>query len=104
MAGTGLAVVDHYRPSSLEEFEVIPKAIPIPQPVSVTPGVSGRVRLNAATSEQLRQLPLIEPKMAVRILQYRQQHGPFESLDELRQVRGIGPRVLEKLRPLVALD
>ena len=42
--------------------------------------------------------------MAVRIFQYRQQHGPFESLDQLRQVRGIGPRVLEKLRPLVALD
>ena len=104
LAGTGLAVVDHYRPSSLEEFEVIPQVIPVPQPVAVIPGASGRVRLNAAIPEQLRQLPLIGPKMAVRIFQYRQQHGSFKSLDELRQVRGIGPRVLEKLRPLVALD
>ena len=30
LAGTGLAVVDHYRPSSLEEFEVIPQVIPVP--------------------------------------------------------------------------
>ena len=104
LAGSGLAVVDHYRPSSLEEFEVIPQAIPVPQPVAITPGASGRIRLNEATPEQLRQLPLIGPKMAVRIFQYRQQHGPFESLAQLRQVRGIGPRVLEKLRPLVALD
>ncbi|MBN98030.1 MAG: hypothetical protein CME16_02100 [Gemmatimonadetes bacterium] len=104
LAGSGLAVVDYYRPSSLEEFEVVPRAIPVPQPVALSSGVSGRVRLNEATPEQLRKLPLIGPKMAVRIFQYRLQHGPFESLEQLRRVRGIGPRILEKLRPLVALD
>jgi competence protein ComEA len=104
LTGTGLAVVDYYRPSSLEEFAVVPRAIPVPQPVAVALVDSGRVALNAATLEQLQQLPSIGPRMAARILQYRQENGPFESLDQLRRVRGIGARVLEKLRPLVALD
>lgn len=104
LTGTSLAVVDYYHPSSLKEFAVVPRAIPIPEPVATPRIDSGPVRLNAATADQLQQLPAIGPQTAARILQYRRKHGRFKSVEELQKVRGIGARTLEKLRPFVALD
>jgi competence protein ComEA len=39
--------------------------------------------------------------LARRIVEYRRQHGPFRSFEELRAVRGLGPRLLERLRSRV---
>ncbi|GAA2743487.1 MULTISPECIES: ComEA family DNA-binding protein [Kitasatospora] len=66
-----------------------------------TPG--GPVSLNRATAEQLDTLPGVGPTLARRILQYRQDHGPFRSLDQLRQVPGIGARKYEDLKPMLTL-
>ena len=105
LAGAGLSVVDYYHPSSLEEFEVVHRAVEVPDPIDEEPAPeAGPVRLNAATAAQLQRLPAIGPQMAGRILEYRREHGPFTSLDGLCDVRGIGPRTLENLRPLVTLD
>jgi competence protein ComEA len=57
--------------------------------------------LNTATGEQLDQLDGIGPGMAGRILQYRQEHGGFGSVEELRQVPGIGDKRLAALREKV---
>jgi competence protein ComEA len=70
---------------------------------AAVPAGSAIVHLNSATLEQLDTLPGIGPAMAQRILDYRQQHGAFQSVDELDAVSGIGPARLEQLRPLVAL-
>jgi competence protein ComEA len=59
------------------------------------------VDLNAATQSQLDALPGIGPVLAGRILQFRQEHGRFTSVDELGEVSGIGEAVLERLRPQV---
>lgn len=59
------------------------------------------VDLNAADSEGLDALPGVGPVLAGRILAWREQHGRFSSVDELAEVPGIGPKVLERLRPLV---
>ena len=102
LAGTGLALLDYYRPSSLEEFQVLPGVVPVPAP---RPSIAaGPIRLNAATAAQLQRLPAIGPKTADSILEYRRAHGPFRTLEELGQVKGIGTVTLEKLRPLVVLD
>jgi competence protein ComEA len=61
------------------------------------------VDINRAGADQLDQLPGIGPSTAAAIVDYRNQHGPFRSLDDLAQVRGIGPAKLEQLRPLVRL-
>jgi competence protein ComEA len=53
---------------------------------------------------ELDQLPGIGPVLARRIVEYRRLHGPFRRLEELRGVRGVGPRLLERLRPRVRLD
>ncbi|MEO6907496.1 MAG: helix-hairpin-helix domain-containing protein [Abditibacteriaceae bacterium] len=59
------------------------------------------VDLNRATSEQLQQLPGIGSAMADRILTYRKENRGFTSVDDLDNVRGIGTKKLEKIRPFV---
>ena len=62
-----------------------------------------KVSLNSATVEQLDTLPGVGPKTAQEIVSYREQHGPFTSVDQLTDVKGIGPAKLASLRPLVTL-
>ncbi|MEU6421074.1 ComEA family DNA-binding protein [Streptomyces spiralis] len=59
------------------------------------------VSLNTATAEQLETLPGVGPVLAQHIIDYRTQHGGFRSVDELRQVSGIGERRFADLRSLV---
>ncbi|HZR82610.1 MAG TPA: ComEA family DNA-binding protein [Candidatus Binatia bacterium] len=58
---------------------------------------AGEVDLNAATAEELASLPGIGPSKARAIVAYREA-TPFRSVDDLRQVKGIGDRLLEDLR------
>ncbi|WP_420824029.1 MULTISPECIES: helix-hairpin-helix domain-containing protein [Streptomyces] len=59
------------------------------------------VALNTATVEQLDSLPGVGPVLAQHIIDYRTQHGGFRSVDELREVNGIGDRRFADLRNLV---
>ncbi|QOV38379.1 ComEA family DNA-binding protein [Streptomyces ferrugineus] len=59
------------------------------------------VALNTATVEQLDTLPGVGPVLAQHIIDYRTQHGGFRSVDELREVNGIGDRRFADLRNLV---
>jgi competence protein ComEA len=70
-----------------------------------TPGGSGpaSVSLNTADLAGLDSLPGIGPVLAQRILDWRDQHGSFSSVDELGEVSGIGDKLLEQLRPLVTV-
>jgi competence protein ComEA len=64
-------------------------------------GPAAAVQLSTATLEQLDSLPGVGPVTAQKILDYRQEHGAFHSVDELDAVPGIGPKRLEQLRELV---
>lgn len=59
------------------------------------------IDLNSATEQQLDELPGVGPATAAAIVAYRSRNGRFASVDDLAQVRGIGPAKLEALRPLV---
>jgi competence protein ComEA len=79
---------------------------PSPQnaPSSVAPTTApDLVNINTATAEQLDALPSIGPTYAKRIVDYRNAHGPFKSIDDLGEVSGIGPATLEKIRTLVTV-
>ena len=64
-------------------------------------GGNARVRLNAASVEELRALPGVGHHTAHEIVEHRARQGGFHSVDDLHAVRGIGPNRLENLRNLV---
>jgi competence protein ComEA len=65
------------------------------------PTVVGPLDLNTVTAAQLDLLPGVGPSTAAAIVAFREQHGGFSSVDQLADVRGIGPAKLDALRPLV---
>jgi competence protein ComEA len=59
------------------------------------------VNLNTASVEQLQQLPGIGPVLAQRIVAERERTGPFRQVDDLRRIRGIKDKTIDKIRSLV---
>ncbi|RKX50571.1 MAG: hypothetical protein DRP32_02100, partial [Thermotogae bacterium] len=59
------------------------------------------INVNQANTEELQRLPGIGPVLADRIIQYREMHGFFKGLSELKAVKGIGDTTLEKIREMV---
>jgi competence protein ComEA len=57
------------------------------------------VDLNRASVPELESLPGIGPTLAGRIAEQRRRYGRFRELEDLLAVRGVGPRLLERLRP-----
>lgn len=60
-----------------------------------------QVDINKAAWPELAELPDVGETMARRIVEWRETQGPFGDHDELRRIRGIGPRTLEKLKPFL---
>ncbi len=61
----------------------------------------GRIDINSSSAERLQELPGIGPVLAERIIEYRQRHGGFHSVEELIEVSGIGAVTLDQLRDLI---
>ncbi|KGE18225.1 ComEA family DNA-binding protein [Paenibacillus wynnii] len=69
---------------------------------TTVPESEGKVNVNTAAQNGLMELPGIGAKKAQAILEYRQSHGPFKGISDLGKVKGIGPKMLEKLKPMVS--
>jgi len=78
-------------------------AAPVPAPAGPEPHdvVNGRVNVNLADLKQLQMLPGIGPKAAARIIEYREEYGDFEGLEDLGQVQGIAGQRLAALEERV---
>jgi len=63
----------------------------------------GKVNINLAPAAKLEKLPGIGPALAARIIAYREEHGPFESIEDLTRVSGIGPKTLDGFRDLITI-
>jgi competence protein ComEA len=68
-----------------------------------TAAVAGPLDLNTAAQEALEELPGIGPATAAAIVAHRDRNGPFGAVDDLAEVRGIGPAKLDALRDLVTV-
>ena len=55
------------------------------------------ININSANEQELNNLPSIGPKLAKRIIEYRFIHGSFESLDEIRAVKGLGAKKFSQI-------
>jgi competence protein ComEA len=71
--------------------------------VSVARGEEKVVNVNTASAAELAGLKGIGDAKARAIIEYREKNGPFKSVDELRDVRGIGDKLLAQLRPSVTV-
>lgn len=80
---------------------VTPSPSPDPAMSAGASSPGGVVDLNTATATELDRLPGVGPVLAQRIVDYRTQHGGFRSVDELRQVSGIGDAKYADLKALV---
>ncbi len=69
--------------------------------VSVVSGEEKLVNINTASAAELAELNGIGDAKAKLIIEYREKNGPFKSVDDLRQVKGIGEKMVAKLRPAV---
>lgn len=63
----------------------------------------GVVHINSADENELQRLPGVGPSTAQTIMEHRAKIGRFSGVDQLDDVKGIGPKKLEKMRPFVAL-
>lgn len=99
------------RPLSDGEQLAVPSRDELAQPPSAgtapstaaPPGEAGTVNINTADAAALETLPRVGPALAERIIAWRDENGPFASVDDLLAVEGIGPKVLEALRDRVTL-
>ena len=106
LAGTGFWGIRRFAPAI---FLGEPDLIAVPNTErpqdntteSSVPNKPALLNINTASTEELQTLPNIGEQMAKRIIDYRTQHGNFASVDALQNVKGIGPKTLEKLSPFI---
>ncbi|WP_345483345.1 ComEA family DNA-binding protein [Planotetraspora phitsanulokensis] len=91
----------------LVDGEQIVVGAPTPtSPGDVTPAgaaAGGLISLNSATAEQLNGLPGVGDVLAERIIEFREAHGGFQSVDQLREVSGVGEKRFSEIKDKVAL-
>jgi competence protein ComEA len=75
-----------------------------PQDAADTKAVGAAVNLNTASASQLEAVPGIGPKMAQRIVEYRQKNGAFKKIEELMNVKGIGEKSFLKLKAHITVS
>lgn len=89
--------------AKLSEAPDVAHAPPSSQHAKPTPASAAPININTATASQLDALPRIGPALAQRIIAYREAHGPFRIVDDLANVKGISPAMVEELRPLITV-
>lgn len=77
-------------------------ALPAPTGTATAP-VGPLLNINTASAAELEQLPRIGPTTAQRIVEYRQTHGPFQRIEDIQQVPGIGPAIFAEIQPHITV-
>lgn len=91
-----------YVPVAGEEPPVYEQPMAESSPASEGP--AAKVNINTATAIDFQTLPGIGPAKAAAIFQYREEHGAFAQLTDLKNVSGIGDKTFEKLEPIITLN
>lgn len=88
-----------------EQYSAEPNQESKALPATVTKKMlTGKIDINLATAEELETLPRIGPAMALRIIEYRNQVGRYHTIQDLLNVKGIGPKTFEKIKPFITVN
>jgi len=94
-----------YVPAEGEEAPPIQSAPPVPSDSRNSEGASkALININTADSTALQELPGIGESKAQAIIDFRETDGPFSTVDDLKNVSGIGDKTFEKLSPLIVVQ
>lgn len=63
-----------------------------------------KININTAEADELVKLPGIGPAIAARIIEYRTEHGPFQEISEIKNVRGIGEARFEAIKDFITTE
>jgi competence protein ComEA len=74
------------------------------QIIQASPSIDNPLNINTGTEEQLDNLPGIGAAKAQQIIAFRQQNGPFQNIDDLQNVPGIGPGIFAKIKDLITVS
>jgi competence protein ComEA len=90
----------------MQQRKILPVILMALAIVAVADGVessqpAGVVNINTASAEELQLLPRVGPALAGRIIEFREANGPFQTVDEIVAVKGIGESSFEKLEPYI---
>lgn len=90
-----------WRTVNEEVYDVIskrldPAEVPDPEPLIVN--------INLATEAELDALPGIGPAKANAIIAYRTEHGPFQTIEQIMEVKGIGPKMFAKMKDRITIE
>ena len=113
----GSHLYDDFKPVTLIEKETFEKKATLAYDISKREGLNSSesstekdykpqteiININTAEKQNLVKLPKIGIVTAERIIRFRDDYGPFKSLDDLLKVKGIGPKTLEKLKSQITL-
>ena len=89
---------------AIQYFQKINPRFKVILPQSPPLIIDKKVNPNKASPEELIRLPGIGPALAENIIEYRNSHGGFKSLEELEKVKGLGPKKLERLKDYLSLE
>ncbi len=94
-----------YVPYKAEEATpVLPTLVPHTPSAAAASSSGQTININTATAAELETLSGIGPVLAQRIIDYRQTHGPFQRLEDIKKVKGIGDSTFERIQQMITLD
>jgi competence protein ComEA len=93
-----------YIPGKGEEGSTLPPSTVTGGSVSSGTGQKqGKININKADEQELQNLPGIGPAKAAAIIEFRNTSGPFKTIDDLKNITGIGDKTFEKLKDLIVV-
>jgi len=104
IGGLAWSVLKGLTPWRSSATMLIPTVKPSNPPPSAPTLAAIKININTANRTELELLPSVGPALADRIILERERIGLFKRIEDLGRVKGIGPKTIEKLRPLIRLE
>jgi comEA protein len=106
LIGGGIFLLNHPESTagwSTPQTSIVEREEPVEQRTSA-PEVSGPININSASKQELESLPGIGPALAQRIIDWRENNGPFMTVEDIQKVKGIGPKIFADIKDKIAVE